>query len=121
LEENLMRPFRQIPSVPTTSWFENGGIATRPATDFFHFTGGKNKPWVVGPPDDFSDEGKRWSTPSNFWFYNLNQLNEELDMGLHFHNWTIGKRKERRQQLGTSSMFYTIQNSSTNLLEETYE
>jgi hypothetical protein len=88
---------------------------------FYHFTSGKNKPWMVGPPKGFADADKKWESPWHLWFYELDRLNEELRMNLNFHKWTEGKRKKRRQSLGANSMSYTILNASTNLLEEMLE
>jgi hypothetical protein len=117
VEEKLTSPFRNVIS-DTPCWsFEKGGC-THYANMFYHFTSGKNKPWMVGPPEGFSDADKKWQSPWHFWFYQLDQVNEELSMNLNFDNWTEGKRKKRRQSLGTSSMSYTVQNASTNLLEE---
>jgi hypothetical protein len=123
-EEKLINPFRNMTS-KTSCWPSERSASADTCTIyselFYHFTGGKKKPWILGPPIDFLDADKKWQSPLNFWFYHLGQLNDDLGMGLHFHNWTAGKRKHRRQSLGTSSMFYTIRNASTNLLEEMTE
>jgi hypothetical protein len=120
VEEKLSSPFRNVTS-DTPCWSFETSVCTPYANMFYHFTGGKNKPWMVGPPEGYSDADQKWQSPWHFWFYQLGQVNEELAMNLHFHNWTEGKRKQRRQSLGTSSMFYTVQNASTNLLEEMTE
>ena len=120
-EEKLTSPFRNVIS-DTPCWnFGKGDDCTPYANLFYHFTSGKNKPWMVGPPEGHSDADKQWDSPWYFWFYQLDRVNEELSMNLNFHSWTKGRRKARRQSLGLNSMSYTVLNASTNLLEEMTE
>jgi lipopolysaccharide biosynthesis glycosyltransferase len=80
-----------------------------PNSDYFHFTG-RGKPWYHDPPKDIS---RKWESAKHFWFYQLSELNGELQMGLHFQNWTTSKRAS----LGMNAMFATIHTAKTNLLE----
>ena len=82
--------------------------------DYVHFTG-RGKPWISGPPKDFSNSTRKWESAHYFWFYQLQQLDQELEMGLDFDNWTTVKR--RRPSLGLNSMYNSLPNASVNLLE----
>jgi hypothetical protein len=83
VEEKLSSPFRDVTS-DTPCWSFETSVCTPYANMFYHFTGGKNKPWMVGPPEGYSDADQKWQSPWHFWFYQLGQVNEELGMNLHF-------------------------------------
>jgi hypothetical protein len=83
-----------------------------PRSDFVHFTGRK-KPWFHGPPADLT-ENTRFKTASHFWFYQLEQLNDEFDLGLNFTHWNSGKSKGR-PLLGMYPVYGAVLTSNTNL------
>jgi hypothetical protein len=66
---------------------------TIPFNDFIHFTG-RSKPWLVSPPDKFQTESN--STSRHFWYNNLYNLNEKMNLGIDFTQW----RQFHRPYLG---------------------
>jgi hypothetical protein len=83
-----------------------------PRSDFVHFTG-RRKPWFHGPPANVTKE-TRLDSDSHLWFYQLEQLNDELDMGLNFTGWATGK--SRRPLLGMYPLYGAVLTSNTNLV-----
>jgi hypothetical protein len=68
--------------------------------DHVHFGGGR-KPWLRQPPSNLTAR-TRLESAYHLWFWTLMQLNEELDMGLDFANWTseappLGMVPKKRQ------------------------
>ena len=55
--------------------------------DFVH-SSGKHKPWLKGPPRNFSAKAKATSA-NQIWYQELSHLNDELNMGLNFSNWEL--------------------------------
>jgi hypothetical protein len=80
-----------------------------PRSDYVHFTGVR-KPWFHGPPANVTEEN-RLDSDAHFWFYHLEQLNDELDMGLNFTGWTIGR--SRRPLLGMYPLYGAVLTSNT--------
>jgi hypothetical protein len=88
-----------------------------PNCDYFHFTG-RAKPWLADPPMELN----KWQSAQHFWFYHLSQLNEELQMGLNFQNWTKGRRPSLVRS--TFYLFYTelpSEHALTSRLSSGYE
>jgi hypothetical protein len=83
-----------------------------PRSDHVHFTG-RGKPWFHTPPGNVTEE-TRLDSASHFWFYQLEQLNNELDLGLNFTGWTTGK--SRRPLLGMYPLYGAVLSSNTNLV-----
>jgi hypothetical protein len=83
-----------------------------PRSDHVHFTG-KGKPWFHSPPANLT-EANRLDSAAHFWFYNLEQLNKELDLGLDFTRWTTGQ--SRRPLLGMYPLYSAVLTSNTNLV-----
>jgi hypothetical protein len=83
-----------------------------PRSDHFHFTG-RRKPWFHGPPGNVTEENSL-DSPAHFWFYHLEQLNNELDMGLNFTDWMTGR--SRRPLLGMYPKYGDVLTSNTNLV-----
>lgn len=65
-----------------------------PHVDFVHFTG-LRKPWLHGPPADWSSSSETKS-PWHYWFATLSHLNDEMHMGLDMEHW----RAHHRAPLG---------------------
>jgi hypothetical protein len=51
---------------------------------------------------------------AHFWYYHLEQLNDELDMGLNFTGWTTGR--SRRPLLGMYPLYGAVLTSNTDLV-----
>jgi hypothetical protein len=83
-----------------------------PRSDHVHFTG-RRKPWFHVPPANVTEEN-RLDSDAHFWFYNLEQLNDELDLGLNFTGWTTGR--SRRPLLGMYPLYGAVLTSNTNLV-----
>jgi hypothetical protein len=114
LEETLDRPFDNY-SKPIKC-LNRFGLCTMgaPRSDHFHFTG-RRKPWFHGPPGNVTEENSLDSA-AHFWFYHLEQLNNELDMGLNFTGWTTGR--SRRPLLGMYPKYGDVLTSNTNLCDD---
>lgn len=83
-----------------------------PRSDHVHFTG-RRKPWFHGPPANLTEEN-HLASDAHFWYYHLDQLNDELDMGLNFTGWTTGR--SRRPLLGMYPLYGAVLTSNTNLV-----
>jgi hypothetical protein len=83
-----------------------------PRNDHVHFTG-RSKPWFHGPPANVTVEN-RLDSDAHFWYYHLEQINDELDMGLNFTGWTTGR--SRRPLLGMYPLYGAVLTSNTNLV-----
>jgi hypothetical protein len=83
-----------------------------PRSDHTHFFG-QSKPWFFSPPANLT-EANRLDSDLHFWFYDLEQLNKELDLGLNFTHWTTGK--SRRPLLGMWPVPGAVLTSNTNLV-----
>jgi hypothetical protein len=92
LEKTLKNPFKDHTCLPLQyektfgelPTFDAQGMA--PYRDFVHFLG-HNKPWKKRlPPPVHSNIDS--DTPEQYWFHMLRLLNQELDMGIDFENWT---------------------------------
>ena len=60
---------------------------TAPHSDYIHYAG-RLKPWLV-PPQEFLAEGTTANdSPNHFWYYTLQKMNGELNMGIDFENWS---------------------------------
>jgi hypothetical protein len=112
LEETLNRPFaNHSKPIKCLSGYNMCAMGA-PRSDFVHFTG-RRKPWFHGPPANLTKK-TRFKTDSHFWFYQLEQLNDELDMGLDFARWKNGKSKGR-PLLGMYPVYGAVLTSNTNL------
>jgi hypothetical protein len=54
---------------------------------FIHFFGPKDKPWLKEVPNDLN-EGSSLKTELHLWFWMLMKVNDDLEMGIDFSNWT---------------------------------
>ncbi|CAB9505556.1 expressed unknown protein [Seminavis robusta] len=96
LEKTLYEPFKQYTCFPRKYERTFGELPTydaqgmAPYRDFVHFLG-SNKPWRqhLPPPIATNIEAE---TPEQYWFHMLRLLNQELDIGIDFGNWTRIKR-----------------------------
>jgi hypothetical protein len=80
--------------------------------DYVHFTG-RRKPWFHGPPANLTKESSL-DSGSHFWYYQLEQLNDEHDMGINFTGWGAHDGT-RRPLLGMSPLYGDVLTSNTNL------
>jgi hypothetical protein len=108
IEETLVDPFPNH-TLPPKLWSKMAAHRRPPNCEYFHFTG-RAKPWFADPPEKFN---LKWRSAQHFWFYQLSELNGELQMGLNLQNWT----RSRRTSLGANAAYSTIRNASTDLLE----
>ena len=81
---------------------------------FIHFSG-PWKPWMKGPPppDERTSEHQRKST-KHYWFWKLNELNEELKIGLDVD--THWSSSDHRPSLGLWPRRDSALKASTNIL-----
>jgi len=94
LEETVESPFAEVTVPPYRGVVDNcwrwstntDGNCYPPMADYQHFNG-KQKPWIVGPPELQPTPEHAQDSPQHLWFYYLDQLNRELDMGLNFAEW----------------------------------
>ena len=83
-----------------------------PMSSFVHFTG-RGKPWLKKCPKGLNNSTKLESA-ERYWFWNLMELDKELEIGLNFStHWSTGRQ---RPSLGLWPNYRTVREAQSNLL-----
>lgn len=83
MEQRLQDPFRNYSKPLIYSELE----CRKFMCDFVHFTG-NTKPWMQRTPVDFLNTTMEPRDRAELWWYTMKTVNENLQMGLDFDNWT---------------------------------
>lgn len=97
-----------------TCWKGNmqGGLCRPPFSDYVHYTG-VSKPWLREEVPEGLNEETAEESSTNFWFFSLQQANNENSLGIDFSDWKkrIGKRPLLGMYPRHSEVAKVLQNS----------
>jgi len=130
LQESLKTPFSNltVTSLPANEYGSCRPGKHPPASGYVHLTS-KKKPWLKGPPKELITFENKNLSCRHFWFYELQQLNTKLDLGLDLSptedkNETdehLNQTESTKPTLGFFAFVSSLKTASADLLEPLYD